>query len=92
MAIYAVWFDLEPGPPEKLPAAFGLIEAAEEHGLWSIIRHHGGWRRLPQGVLGGTFPDGQAALEAFDHSLNEASCLLGFSLRARRRLATELAD
>ena len=89
---YGIWFDLEPGPPEKLPAVFGLSEAAEEHGLSSIIRSRGGWRRLPQGVLGGSFPDVHAALEAFDCALHGASDLLGFPLRARRRLAAELPD
>jgi hypothetical protein len=88
LAWYAIWFDLEPGPPEKLPAVFGLIEAAEEHGLVAMVRSGGGWRRLPEGVLGGRFPDARAAFEAFERALHEGSDLLGFP----RRLAAELPD
>jgi hypothetical protein len=89
---YGVWFDLEPGPSGKLPADLGLLDAADKPDLSCLVPGAGAWRRLPEGVFCGKFPDGPAALAAFDAALAEASQLLGFPVQARRRLAAKLPD
>ena len=90
MTGYVIYYDLRPGPREKLPAAFGLLDAAEERGLSRSVWQAGVWRRLPEGVLWGRFADSSAAIAAFDQALDDASELLGFCVRAERRLAASL--
>ncbi len=92
MTGYVIYYELRPGPGDKLPAAFGLLDAAEEHGLSQQIGDAGGWRRLPQGALWGRFAASDDAIAAFDRALADASELLGFAVTAERRLAASLHD
>ncbi len=79
---------LEPGPRGKLPPWGGLIDTAEEHGLWSLVpQAGGGLRALPEGLLWGRFEDEAAALTALAAALAEASELLGYRLAAPGRVA-----
>jgi hypothetical protein len=82
---------LETGPKGQLPPWGGLLDAAEEHGLWSYLVAPGGAHRLPEGLLWGRFADEARALAAFDSALHEASWLLGYPVRATRRLACATA-
>ncbi len=78
---------LEAGAKGQLPPWGGLLDAAEEHGLWSYILSSGGAHRLPEGLLWGRFENEAQAISAFDAALAEASWLLGYPVRATRRLA-----
>ena len=79
---------LGPAPRGKLPPWGGLIDAAEEQGLWSFApRAGGGARALPEGLLWGRFEDEAAALAALDVALAEASELLGYRVTTRGRVA-----
>ena len=78
---------LEAGPQGRLPPWGGLLDAAEEQGLWSYILAPAGAHRLPEGLLWGRFEDEAQALAAFDAALAEASWLLGYPATAERRLA-----
>ncbi len=78
---------LEAGPKGRLPPWGGLLDAAEEHGLWSYILAPGGAHRLPEGLLWGRFEGEAQALAAFDAAVAEASSLLGYPVRTTRRLA-----
>ena len=90
MIAWLIHYDLSPGPPEKLPAPYGLLDAAEEQGLWTPSPAWGGPRRLRDSVLCGRFVDSAAAIAAFDRAVEAASELLGFELRVQRRLALPL--
>ena len=87
MQSFLIAFRLEPAPPGRLPPYGGLLDAAEEHGLWSLAWDATGAQRLPEDRLWGRFEDAGAALGAFDSALATASDLLGYPLRARGRLA-----
>ncbi len=78
---------LEPAPEGKLPPWGGLLDVAEEHGLWWLAPDEEGLRRLPEGTLWGRFERAADALAALDAALSDASRLLGYHLRARRRIA-----
>ena len=78
---------LEPAPPDKLPPWGGLLDVAEEHGLWWLAPDEDGLKRLPEGTLWGRFERAADALAALDTALSDASELLGYELRARRRIA-----
>ncbi len=78
---------LQDPPSGRLPPWGGLLDAAEEHGLWNYIPRAGGVHRLPEGVLWGCFADEAAALAALNGALEGASELLGYRVRAHRRLA-----
>lgn len=79
------------GPPGKLPAWGGLLDAAEEQGLWSFSFGPEGVRPLPEGMLWGRFDDAATALKALELALAEASDLLGYPVRAQGRVACALA-
>ena len=89
---FLIAFRLEPAPPGRLPPGGGLLDTAEEHGLWSLIWDPAGARRLPEDRLWGRFADARAALDAFDAALAAASDLLGYPVRARGRLAWPADD
>jgi len=78
---------LEAGPMGRLPPWGGLLDAAEEHGLWSYLVQPGGLHRLPEGLLCGRFADEAQALAAFDAAMADASALLAYPVRAMRRAA-----
>ena len=84
---FLIAYRLEPAPAGGLPPYGGLLDAAEEHGLWSLVWEAASARRLPDGRLWGRFEDARAALDAFDSALADASDLLGYPVRARGRLA-----
>ena len=84
---FLIAFRLEPAPPGRLPPDGGLLDAAEEHGLWPLVWGAAGARRLPEDRLWGRFDSARAALQAFDSALADASDLLGYPVRARGRLA-----
>jgi hypothetical protein len=92
MTGFVIHYRLQAGPADKLSASFGLLDAAEEHGLSMLVPDARGWRRLPQGVLWGPFLDGAQAIAAFDRALQGASELLGFTVQAERRLAIGFDD
>ena len=89
---FLIAFRLEPAPAGRLPPGGGLLDAAEEHGLWSLVWGPAGARPLPEGRLWGRFADARAALDAFDTALATASDLLGYPVRARGRLAWPAAN
>ena len=84
---FLIAFRLDPAPPGRLPPGGGLLDTAEEHGLWSLVWDAAGARPLPEGRLWGRFESARAALAAFDAALAGASDLLGYPVRARGRLA-----
>ncbi len=84
---FLIAFRLEPAPSGRLPPWGGLLDAAEEHGLWSVVWDASGARPLPEGRLWGRFANASSALDAFDSALSGASDLLGYPVRARGRLA-----
>ena len=83
---FLIAFRLEPAPSGRLPPWGGLLDTAEEHGLWNYILRPG-LHRLPEGLLWGRFEDEASALAALDSALSGASDLLGYPVRARGRLA-----
>lgn len=87
MRDYLIACRLEPEPAGKLPAWGGLLDVADEHGLWSFRAGPEGLRPLPEGMLLGGFADEAAALAALDAALESASDLLGYPVRARGRVA-----
>ncbi len=92
MTSFLIRYALQPGPGEKLPAAAGLLDAAEECGLSWVMRTGGESLRLPEGMLWGEFDTPIDALGAFDQAMEIASDLLGFEVTASRRLALRLDD
>jgi hypothetical protein len=78
---------LAPAPPGRLPPWGGLLDAADEEGLWSFSFGPEGVRPLPEGMLWGRFVDETAALRALDLALSGASELLGYPVRVRGRVA-----
>ena len=86
-AAYLIRFELEPGPPDRLPAEAGLLEAAEEHGLLWVVQVADRVHALRDGLLWGEFPTAALALEAFAYAAKAASELLGFAVTPVRALA-----
>ncbi len=86
MASYLVRFQVEPGPSDKLPLAWALLEAAEEHGLLWVIQLGDQVGRLPPGAVWGDFADHTAALAAFDGAAATVSELFGIDVQVVRRL------
>ncbi|HEX4095502.1 MAG TPA: hypothetical protein VHX64_02180 [Caulobacteraceae bacterium] len=80
---------LEPEPKGRLSAWGGLLDVADEHGLWSFSLGADDLHRLPGGMLWGSFPDEAAALAALDAALASAGALLGYPVRARTRIACQ---
>ena len=78
---------LEPAPDGKLPPWGGLLDVAEDHGLCWLAPDGDGLRRLPEGTLWGRFERSAEALAALDAALADASRLLGYPVRAPRRIA-----
>ena len=93
MKTFLVAVRLQPGPRGKLPPWGGLLDTAEEQGLWSFaLRADGGAQALPEGLLWGRFEDEAAALAALDAALAEASELLGFRLTTQGRVAGAMGE
>ena len=90
MAAYLIRFELTAGPPDKLPADIGFLEAAEEHGLLWVVRSGSGFHALPPGAIWGDFAEAQDVLAAFDRAAEAASALLGFELDVQRAVALPL--
>jgi len=78
---------LAPGPPGKLLPWGGLLDVADECGLWGFSLGPEGVRPLPEGMLWGRFADETAALGALDLALSGAADLLGYPVRVRGRVA-----
>ena len=83
-------YALQPGPPEKLPAGAGLLEAAEEHGLLWVLQDGDYIHRLPNDAVWGEFPSLTAAIQAVERAVDAASGLLGYPVRLNRRMVTVL--
>ncbi len=84
---------LDAAPRGKLPPWGGLLDTAEEVGLWSFAPGpDGGVRPLPPGLLWGRFEDEASALAALEDALEEASELLGYPVTARGRVAGALGS
>ena len=81
---------LEPAPVGMLPPWGGLLDVADEHGLFSLIVEGADVRRLSEGMLWGRFDSADEALEALEASLASASALLGYPIRARGRAASPI--
>ena len=73
-------------PPGALPPWGGLVDSAEEQGLFWFRPDGEHLRRLPVGLLWGRFDDPSCALQAFDDAVAGASDLLGYPIPVERRM------